>query len=449
MTTKLFFLVLFFLLNQTKIFSQNSQFNFPHPEWSYNLSIYEANIRQFTPEGNFNAFIKHLHELKELGVGIIWLMPIHPIGEENRKGTLGSYYSVKDYFDVNPEFGTKEDFKTLVDSIHSLGMFVIIDWVANHSSWDNDWTKSHPDFYRKDSSGNFVPPLGTDWSDVIDFDYSNQNLRSEMISALKFWVEKFNIDGYRCDVAARVPTDFWETVRTELNKIKPVFMLAEAHEAELHNKAFDMTYCWQLKDLINDIPKGKKSVADIFTLSKKEQSHYPNHAFRMTFTSNHDENSWHKTEMERLGIGFEAFAVLTYLFPGMPLIYNGQEAASDKSLSFFEKDLIDWKYHPIADVYKKLNLLKKKNSALWNGEKGSPLIELKNDNNKKIFSAIRTNDNNSVISIINLSDEKISVTVELPFEELYMADVFSGSLFHLQKKTIFDLQPWEYRIFSK
>ncbi|MCK4715451.1 MAG: alpha-amylase, partial [Candidatus Marinimicrobia bacterium] len=239
--------LIYLILGLTLMTTLNaSERTIKHPDWSRNASIYEVNIRQFSLEGTFAEFEKYLPELQKMGVKIIWLMPIHPIGELNRKGTLGSYYSVKDYKEVNPEFGTKEDFRRLVKRTHELGMYIIIDWVANHSAWDNVWTSTNPDFYSTDSDGNYIIPVA-DWTDVIDLNYDNPELRKAMIDALVYWIKAFDIDGYRCDVAALVPTDFWETVRDTLDKIKPVFMLAEAHEPELQVKAFDMTYAWQYK----------------------------------------------------------------------------------------------------------------------------------------------------------------------------------------------------------
>ena len=242
-----------------------------HPEWSKNLSIYEVNIRQYTPEGTFNAFSEHLPRLKELGTDIIWLMPIHPIGEKNRKGTLGSYYAVKDYFGINTEFGTEEDFHNLISKIHELDMYVIIDWVANHSAWDNDLINLHPEWYSKNENGEIISPVD-DWTDVADFNYDVPEMREYMIKALKYWVQDFDIDGYRCDVAGMVPTSFWNDARLEHDKIKPVFMLAEAEEPELHEYAFDMTYAWSMHFLWNDIAQGKKTVADLDEMLKNEQT---------------------------------------------------------------------------------------------------------------------------------------------------------------------------------
>ncbi|MCU0332981.1 MAG: alpha-amylase family glycosyl hydrolase [Ignavibacteriaceae bacterium] len=326
--------------------------DFKPPEWSYDKAIYEVNVRQYTEEGNFKSFEKYLPRLKELGADILWLMPIHPIGEKNRKGILGSYYSVKDYNAVNPEFGTLDEFKSLVKIIHKMGMYVIIDWVANHTAWDNQWIEKHPGFYTQDSLGNIISP-NPDWTDVADLNFDNKELWTEMIDALKFWVEECDIDGYRCDVAGMVPIEFWIEARTELEKIKNVFMLAEWDTPEVH-LAFDMTYDWDLHHILNGIVKEEKTAADLIVHLNKNEEEFPANAFRMQFTSNHDENSWNGTEFERLGDGVEAFAVLTCLIPDMPLVYSGQEAGFNKRLSFFEKDLVEWKEYKLFDIYSKL-----------------------------------------------------------------------------------------------
>ncbi len=359
-----------------------------HPQWSKNVSIYEANIRQHTPQGTFKAFEEYLPQLKDMGIGIVWLMPIQPIGKENRKGSLGSDYSIRYYTAVNPEFGTVDDLKSLVNKAHELGIYVILDWVANHTAWDHHWTKSNPEFYTKDSDGNYVPPVD-DWSDVIDLNYNNKDLRKEMIKAMEYWVKDCDLDGFRCDVAAMVPMDFWNDAVDSLNKIKSVFMLAEAHEPELHKHAFDMTYGWKFKDLFNEIAQGKKSVEDLDEYYNWENSNYHKDAYRMMFTTNHDENSWNGTVQERLGDAVETFAVLTGVIKGMPLVYSGQEAGLDKVLSFFDKDSIDWKETNLRKIYTKLFQLKKNNKALWNGSSGGDMIRIKSSNDKNIFSFIR------------------------------------------------------------
>src|SRR5664280_1062764 len=224
-----------------------------HPEWSENSVIYEVNIRQFTPEGTFNAFAAHLPRLKDLGVDVLWLMPVNPIGVKNRKEPLGSYYSVRDYKDVNPEFGNLDDFKNLLAKAHELGFHVIMDWVPNHSSWDNKLATEHPDWYVKDAKGNFIPPLGFDWTDVIQFDWKNLELQDYMLNVLKFWVD-LGIDGFRVDHPDLTPPEFWGKVRAELTKIKPVFMVAENEgQTAFLEKGFDMSYAWELHHLMNSI----------------------------------------------------------------------------------------------------------------------------------------------------------------------------------------------------
>jgi cyclomaltodextrinase len=422
--------------------------NFSHPEWSYNVGIYEVNVRQFTEKGNFAAFEKHLPRLKDLGVKILWFMPIHPIGEVNRKGTMGSYYSVKDYKGVNPEFGTLEEFKSLVKKIHGMGMYVIIDWVANHSAWDNPWTVSNPEFYAKDSSGNFMPPRGTDWSDVIQLDYDNNEMRAAMLDALKFWIEETDIDGYRCDVAAMVPTDFWINARKELDKIKPVFMLAEAHEPELH-KAFDMTYMWQLKDVMNRMAKGDDNVDSLIAHIHDEEEEYPEDAFRMTFTTNHDENSWNGTAYERLGDGVPTFTVLTGTLPGMMLVYNGQEAGLNKPLEFFEKDLIEWKEHEMFDVFRKLLELKKSNKALWNGEKGGKVEILDTEEYEDVISFVREKDGNKIFTIFNFSNEAKEVTIESGKIIDSFTNLYTGDFVKIKADYTEEIPAWGYRVFYK
>ncbi len=420
---------------------QNSKL-YEHTEWSRNLSIYEVNIRQYTHEGTFKAFALNLPKLKELEVGILWFMPIHPIGEINRKGPLGSYYSIKDYTAVNPEFGTHEDFKDLVKQAHDLGMYVIIDWVANHTSWDNVWTKTNPNFFTKDATGKYVSPY--DWTDVIELNYDNKELWEHMRDAMKFWIDELNIDGFRCDVAAMVPLDFWKWVRPQLEKNKKIFMLAEAHEPELH-EAFDMTYNWQLKDLFVECAKGNKTAADFFNYFEMEKKNYPADAYRMTFTSNHDENTWHGTDQERFGLAAEVFAVVSTIVPGMPLVYSGQEAGLDKRLKFFERDPIDWKEDKMHSVYKKLFLLKKQNRALWNGSAGGELKKLF-INDKNIFAFSREKEGNKVIAFFNLSNEK----KRLNFSDKVLIgtykNLFGGQTVKIDSNYELIIEPYGYQI---
>lgn len=374
------------------------------PEWAKNAVIYEVNTRQFSKEGTFKQVTNQLSRIRSLGVDVIWLMPIHPIGEKNRKGKLGSYYAVKDYEAINPEFGTKEDFKQLVDSAHTLGMKVLIDWVANHSSPDNKWVKEHLDYYTKDSLGNApIPTVGTDWDDVADLNYDNPELRKAMTSAMKYWVKEFDIDGFRCDVAGMVPLDFWKENRKALDSIKPVFMLAEGSEPELH-EAFNMTYGWPFKDSIIAIAKGDKNFQSIDNYFNYRVSNFKPNDLIMYFTTNHDENSWNYTENEAFGNNADNYAVLTYVMGGMPLIYNGQEAGLNKRLEFFEKDPIVWGDYKRAGFYKQLNNLLKKQEVLWSdGETGKfEIIKA----TKESFQFIRSKNGKMLAFLQNYSNKE-------------------------------------------
>ena len=417
--------------------------NVEHPAWSYNVSIYEVNTRQYTPEGTFKAFDRHIKELKDLGIGIVWFMPVNPIGEKNRKGSLGSYYSVKDYKAVNPEFGTLQDFKETVKEIHSMGMYVIIDWVANHTAWDNVWVKEHPDFYTKDSLGNFISPV-PDWHDVIDLNYDNKELRRYMIDAMKYWVQECDIDGFRCDVAGMVPLDFWKEAHTELNKIKHVFMLAEAEGPEFH-QAFDMTYSWELLHLMNDIAKGKKDVQSLRDYFIKEETNYPPDAYRMRFTTNHDENTWNGTVFERLGDAAETFGAFTCVIKGMPLVYSGQEAGLDKRLKFFDKDTIQWRDSKYRFLYTVLLHEKAINKALWNGSKGAEMVPVKSSAGE-VFAFVREKDYDKVYAIFNLSDKKVRTQLESDKIEGEYTNPFTGKSFKIKSKEWLELKPWDYRI---
>lgn len=417
-----------------------------HPEWSKNANIYEVNIRQYTPEGTFNAFRSHLQRLRETGVDILWFMPIFPIGEKNRKGTLGSYYSVKDYTAINPEFGTMEDFKALVKEAHDLGFKVILDWVANHTSWDHEWIILHPEWYTKDSLGKMTSPF--DWSDVADLNYDVPDMRTEMLKALKFWINETDIDGYRCDVAMMVPTDFWDTVRVELDRIKPVFMLAEAEQPDHHFRAFDMSYGWELHHIFNEIVKGNKTANDIEAFFKKQDTLYPQDAYRMNFITNHDENSWNGTEYERMRDGVNAFAVLSYTLPGMPMIYSGQENGFNRRLQFFEKDSIDW--NPDSELngfYRSLNQLKKSNMALWNGIEGGSFDRIGTGHKKEILAFLRQKNKNTVFVITNLSGDSLSVKVKLNGYRNGLKELFTGDEQTFADSTRIHLNPWQYYIY--
>jgi alpha-amylase len=417
------------------------------PAWTRNASIYEVNIRQFTPEGTINAFSEHLPEIKALGTDILWLMPIFPLGNENRKGGMGSAYSVKDYRAVNPDFGTLEDLKQLVSKAHSLGMYVILDWVANHTAWDNPLTKSHPDWYYRDEDGAFRPPVA-DWSDVIHLNYESQELRNYMIESLKFWVTNANVDGFRSDVAGMVPTDFWEDARKALDEVKPVFMLAEAEQADHLDYAFDMNYGWELHHIMNKIAKGEMSVSNLTAYLKKYKNQYGPDAYRMNFITNHDENSWNGTINERMGEAQKAMAALMATLPGMPLIYGGQEAGLDKRLRFFEKDTIVWGENKLRSFYTTLLQQKKANEALWNGEAGGALVELKTNKSEDIFAFTREKDGDKIIAVFNLSSEATTFEFTRQVDIGGLNDLFNNSGAERLLTRFIEMEPWEYIILT-
>jgi glycosidase len=417
-----------------------------HPEWSKNAVLYEVNVRQFTPEGTFNAFAEHLPRLKELGVNVLWFMPVTPIGIKNRKEPLGSYYSVRDYMNVNPAFGTLDDFKKVVSEAHDMGFHVIIDWVPNHSSWDNNLTVEHPNWYERDSSGNFKPPVGTDWTDVIQFDWTNKELQDYMMGALKFWVD-MGVDGFRVDFPGNTPVDFWVRVRTELSKIKPVFMLAENEDKpEFLEKGFDMNYSWELHHLMNNIAQGKDSVGSLRKYYRKEKNVYPSNVYRMVFLDNHDENSWNGTINSRLGAAQEAFAVFMFTTRGVPLLYNGQEVCLDKSLKFFEKDTIKWDSCKLTSFYTRLIALKENNQTLWNGDSGGSMDSIPTSMDKKVFAFYREKGNNRVVVFLNLSNKPVAIKPGLKKLEGHYTNYFTGEQLALPLSDSLRMDAWGYKV---
>ena len=383
-----------------------------HPAYAYYGTIYELNTRQFTPEGTFRAAEAHLPELKDLGVEIIWFMPIQEIGVEGRKGTLGSYYAIKDYCSFNHEFGTREDFVSFVNRAHELGMKVILDWVANHTAPDSEWTKREGWHYR-DSLGNLV--VQYDWTDIAKLNYENEDMRKEMLKAMHFWMDEIGIDGFRCDVAGEVPTDFWEMAMADLRLTHPdMFTLAENNDKaqELTASAFNMYYGWDLQNTMRKLAKGEISVDDLWSFFEQQDTLIRKEAIRMNFTSNHDENSWNGTEFEWFGEeGAATYAAFTYVIPGMPLIYTGQEYGNHKRLEFFEKDGFERKHAEQFEMYKNLNAMRRDNPALWSPELGAPMTRIANDN-PAIFSCARVLEDNVVLGIFNFSAEPQTVTLQ-------------------------------------
>ena len=417
------------------------------PAWAAKSTIYEVNIRQYSAAGDFKSVTQSLPRLKKLGVGILWLMPVQPISQLKRKGTLGSPYSVADYKGINPEFGKADDLHALIKTAHSLGMKVILDWVANHSGWDNPWIENKS-WYHQDGFGNVVSP-NADWSDVAWLNYENQEMRAAMIDAMKYWVTQFDIDGYRADVASGVPVDFWEEASAQLQAIKPLFMLAEEQGTlGMLDKAFVANYNWRLLGIFNLVAEGQLPADTFMSYYRLKNSSYSKGALPMNFITNHDENSWNGSEFKRLGAAVPAMAALTFTLPGIPLIYSGQEVGNTRELEFFEKDQI-----PNIEVenatttfYKKLVALKTKNAALWNS---APLATTDlTQKNPNIISFYRTVGKNRVMILVNASEKLQPVKVDTrEVSGTYFA-FSTGKKIKISSNLSFSLKPWEFEIYS-
>ncbi|WP_114226398.1 MULTISPECIES: alpha-amylase family glycosyl hydrolase [Sphingomonas] len=419
-----------------------------HADWTKDAVIYQINTRQFTPEGTFRAAEARLPDLKAMGVDILWVMPINPIGVKNRKGPLGSPYSVRDYRAVNPEFGTLADFQHFVRAAHALGMKVIIDWVANHSAWDNALVTQHPDWYERDWKGDFHPTPWWDWSDIIDFNYDREGLRQYMADSMLYWIRTADIDGFRCDVAAYVPRDFWEAVRAEANKIKPVFFLGEAQMRDLHAKAFDATYGWDWYKALESVAQGKADTGALFSYFSENESAWPTGAMRMVYTENHDENAWHGTAREVFGAAQRNVTVLSFVGEGIPLIYNGQEGGNDKRLKFFERDPIEWKESPYRALYTRLAALKTRNPALWNAPWGARMVGVVNDQPQKVFSFVRQKGGDRVFAVFNFSAQPQTVKFTERLADGAYRDFDSGAAVSVDAATRMTLAPWAYRVLT-
>jgi alpha-amylase len=417
-------------------------------DWIANTNIYEVNIRQYSVEGSFNAFAASLPRLKDMGVEVLWIMPIHPIGKINRKGTLGSYYSIADFKSVNPEFGTAADFKNLVKLAHESGMKVIMDWVANHAAWDNVWTKDHPEYFVQDGAGNFKPPY--DWTDVIQIDHSNVAEQDAMIDAMQYWVTEFDIDGFRADLAHLTPLTFWHKARTAIEPLKPnLFWLAESEEIHYH-EVFDTTFTWEWMHRTEDFYKGNKDISNLYQVLAKYNTTFPETAHHMYFTSNHDENTWNGTGAEKYGNMLKCLSVFSCTWNGIPMIYSGEELPNLKRLQFFEKDVIEWTgEYQLHDFYKTLLTLRKNNPALRSADVAVSTFHIITEGGKNIMAFLRKNDFYEVLVFLNLSNEVSGFTIKDQLINNIYSNVFDGSENHLMPDTFIKMQPWEYLVFER
>ena len=411
-----FLLLLFCLVACKKAAPEGNVTHVIHPEWAQHAVIYQVNVRQFSPEGTFAAVEPQLDRLAEMGVDILWLMPIHPIGVEGRKGTLGSYYAVQDYCAVNPEFGTLEDFDHFLAAAHEKGFKVILDWVANHTGRDHAWTREHRDWYHLDKDGNLATQY--DWTDIAHLDYVNHpEVYDAMESQMQFWIDR-GVDGFRCDVASEVPTDFWDKAFADFRAQRgdELFFLAEAETPALQVDAFDAYYAWQQMHLWYDVAAGKKDAEDLanFYVNYADATGMPAGTWAMNFISNHDQNSWTGTNLEMFGPMLKEFTVLTFMLPGIPMLYNGDEVGLNKRLEFFEKDPIDWSRDPLemTKLYKELIALRDLHACLWAFPWGGTMAVLPTDHPKQVFAFEREEEGDMCLAMFNFSDEVVTFKVE-------------------------------------
>ncbi|MGN0007230.1 MAG: alpha-amylase family glycosyl hydrolase [Alistipes sp.] len=419
-----------------------------HAAWSYDAVIYEMNIRQTTPEGTFRSAAERLPLLRNIGVDALWLMPVFPIGRINRKGYLGSYYSISDYYAVNPEFGTMSDFDDFVAEAHRLGMRVLLDWVANHTSRDAAWLSDRPtDWYERNADGSAKVPC--DWDDTAKLNYANREVWRGEIDAMSFWLREHDIDGFRCDMAMLVPIEFWQQARRELQHIKPdVFLLAEAEEQNLFDNAFDASYTWQLHHILCDVAQGRRRVWDLRNYVCADRERYPQWAMRLMFTSNHDENSWNGSEFVRFGAAAEIMAALTFVLPqSLPLIYTGQEYGYDHSFAFFDKDPMPLQQeNRFTSFYRRLCALKHSNPALRSADAGGSFVEINNNAPDCMMTFVRETADNRVVVLMNLSPYNVLSDYRTGIYAGEYRDAMTGERYVLNEHVWGETPAWSYRI---
>ena len=415
-----------------------------HPAWIMQGNIYEVNVRQYTPEGTFNAFAKSLQRLKNMGVQTLWFMPINPISKVDRKGALGSYYAVANYTAINPEYGNMDDWKALVKQSHDMGFKVMIDWVPNHTGADNYWLQAHPDFYVKDSSGKIVSPNG--WTDTRQLNYHNPVMVDSMINCMKFWVEQSDIDGFRCDYATGPTREFWKKCITELKKEKNLFMLAEADSAWLHEAGFDATYTWSEFNAMKAVAAGKAKATAIDSAVAALDKAFPANALKLYFTSNHDENSWNKADYGTMPGPIHApFAVLTQTIGrSVPCIYSGQEEPVLDSISFFYKDPIKFGKYARAPFYTTLLHLRDSTPAL---AANAAFTKLKTNHDEAVYAFERTGGGKKVVVLLNLSGKPVTFSLTGDAEGTFK-NVFGGNTEELKNSKPYQLGAWGYLVYS-
>ena len=425
-----------------------------HPEWSYGAVLYEMNVRQLTPEGTLRAAAARLEFLRDLGVDAVWLMPIYPIGEKNRKGTLGSYYSIRDYCAVNPELGTMDDFDDFVAEAHRLGMKVLMDWVANHTSRDARWIAGKPaSWYERDASGE--PAVPWDWTDTAKLDYANRDVWEAQAAAMEFWIARHAVDGFRCDMAMLVPIEFWQYAAARLRRVKPdLFLLAEAEQRNLFDDGvFDACYGWEMHHLLNDVARQRVRVTALRDWLRADRGRYPRSAMRLAFTSNHDENSWNGSEFARMGAARGIMAAFTFVVPGgLPLIYTGQEVGYDHSFAFFDRDPIpaeSYRANAYTEFYRRLTELRHANPALAAGGRGGDMVEISNNAEDCLMTFVREVPGNQVVAVMNLSPYAIETDYYTGIYAGMYTDALTGRPSALRGPVVEPMGPWSYRILTR
>jgi len=413
-------------------------------DWSVKCNIYEVNVRQYTEEGTFEAFSRQIPRLNEMGVEVLWFMPITPISATTRQGSLGSYYACSDYVSINPEFGSLEDFRNVVNIAHAHGMKVIIDWVANHTGWEHTWVNTHPEFYKRNAVGQFYD--SNNWHDVIDLNYYDQNMRRAMINALRFWVDNAGIDGFRCDMAHLVPLDFWRNARMELDKVRPLFWLAESEQVN-YDEVFDCIYAWNWMHKTESFFKKTIGMHELRESIDAMIRNFPN-CTHLLFTANHDENSWNGTEYEKYGSAALPLAVFSVTWKGVPLIYSGQENPNLKRLNFFDKDLIEWAINPqLHQFYQTLLQLRRRHPAI-DGDKNSTAIFLETGAYDKAIAFFRTRDNRKVLVLLNFSEDDIEIKLSDPDIEGNYREIFTQQEIDIKGSANFSMKGGGYAVYE-
>jgi glycosidase len=416
-----------------------------HPAWIQQSNIYEVNVRQYTKAGTFNAFAASLPRLKQMGVDILWFMPINPIGKKDRKGPLGSYYAVSDYTAVNPEFGTMDDWKSLVKRAHDSGFKVIIDWVPNHTAADHGWITSHPDFYAKDSTGKIISPY--DWTDVRKLDFKNPEMRDSMIAAMQFWITNTGIDGFRCDHAVGPGEDFWKKCNAILKKEKDILMLAESEESWLYDAGFDMSYAWKIFHTTVDVAAGKRPATAIDSTLHTVDSTFNDKDVFLYFTSNHDENSWNKADYGTMpGAKHAPFVVFTQTMKGsVPLIYSGQEEPVLRNIAFFQRDPIAFKKYSRTSLYKTLLALRKSTPAL---AADASFRKIKAGDEKAVYAYVREKEGHKILVVLNLSKKEQTIKIEDASLSGEPMNVFMHTKEKVDPANSFKVEPWGYVVYD-